>query len=105
MATLFIDGKRHKTYGQVSKAELYAALAAIERLVSGDEAEDWEMRYYSDQLDQSDLTPRERAMVERISAVYRLSHGWQPAHSCFGSHKTWRAGAAPTVSSGRRESR
>lgn len=83
--TMLLDGKEHPTYGQVSKAQLYAALEAIDHEAGGEALELWEM--------ENEATPfqgREIEMLLKLGRVYELAHAWNPTNSCFGAHSDWR---------------
>lgn len=36
------------------------------------------------------LTEREKLCQEKLSAIYRLAHGWNIRNSCFRVHQDWR---------------
>lgn len=62
-------------------------LETIERIVADDFCEDLDcmVAFHPD-----DLTEREKVCYEKLSAVYRLVHSLNAAHSCHHVHKPWR---------------
>lgn len=66
------------------------ALFVIEELVSGDDIEHWGMLRLDDEL-----TDREKAMHDRLTAIYRHAHSVND-HSCWDSHVSWRTDLVTT---------
>ena len=36
------------------------------------------------------LTKKEKQMAEVLMRVYKIAHGFNQKHSCYGSHEEWR---------------
>ena len=67
------------------KKKLILALEAIENLVNDDFVQDMEMALYEKKL-KGDA----KEMAERLNKIYRISHSYNPNHSCYNVHNNWR---------------
>lgn len=65
--------------------DILAALELIETIVGGDQCELWDMENAHRKF-----RGRAKEMHEMLSAVYRIAHSSNPAHSCYSSHESWR---------------
>lgn len=67
---------------RVTKQQLIDALAAIEDSMGED---------FMTELGMSKrLRGRLKNANSILSKIYRISHGWNPNHSCFHAHTEWR---------------
>jgi hypothetical protein len=79
----------------MKEAILLAVLDKIEEVVADDFSESLD---YDATLHPERLTERERVLARKISAIYRLAHGFNDLHSCHHVHADWREGFEPRVS-------
>ena len=85
-----MSGIGKKKPKSVTKAEALAVLAAIDGL-TGDDFCVWLSTRDAHRKLRGDLAKA----FEKLLAVYRLAHGWNPANDCFDVHEGWRAEAKP----------
>jgi hypothetical protein len=82
---LLIEIREFLDKGELKSA--YAALDAIDLVVSDDFCEDLDMRVA---FDPENLSPDLLAANAKISQVYKIAHSESPNHCCYQVHDDWR---------------
>lgn len=73
----------------MSQHQLQIVLRAIEGLVSDDFCEELAMRIACGEK-RFALNETEQMAYDKLTAVYTLSHAFDPSHSCYHVHQDWR---------------
>jgi hypothetical protein len=69
-----------------NKINLMKVIAAIEDVVGDDFCEELSIDLGFDSITEVRL----KEAAEKLGEVYRLSHAFNTAHSCYSAHKSWR---------------
>lgn len=71
--------------GDVYVSRVFTPLAAIDLIVSDDFMQDMELSNFN-----QPLKGGMKIMYEKLSAIYRIAHSFNPVHMCHDVHENWR---------------